>query len=210
MTEDFRIESHLLAVKEFKPGKNVSAERASAVTRLWTWQVLDENGVEPGDVMGVVCDGGASDIYCAFNNVDGVMFEWCIAHQLNHAIIDGFGLSAAPWKSNNPEARAVIFNVKKDVECMKKSEPAKVRRGSIIPFPCFLGRCSPLTLVVLRCTSTPRGGSGFGLPVNSILFSQKKVPPVVQVTRVGLIAVVAGTILSKSFLATFQWKSMYS
>ncbi|CAM9758774.1 unnamed protein product [Pylaiella littoralis] len=125
MTEDFRIESHLLAVKEFKPGKNVSAERASAVTRLWTWQVLNENGAEPGDVMGVVCDGGASDIYCAFNNVDGVMFEWCIAHQLNHAIIDGFGLSAAPWKSNNPEARAVIFNVKKDVECMKKSEPAK-------------------------------------------------------------------------------------
>ncbi|CAM9153034.1 unnamed protein product, partial [Hapterophycus canaliculatus] len=119
MTEDFNLETALFAVKEFKPGREVSDERAST-----TYQVLEENGLEPDDVIGAVCDGG-SDIKCAFNNVDNIFFEWCLAHQLNRAIIDGFGLSAAPASSKNPQARAVIFNMKKDVEHINKSEPAK-------------------------------------------------------------------------------------
>ena len=128
MTEDFSLETALLAVKGFKPGKDVSDERAAAVVRLWAYEVLDENGLGPGDVMGAVCDGG-SDIKSAFNNVDGLAFEWCLAHQLNRAIIDSFGLSAAPASSKNPEARAIIFNMKKDVEHINMSEPAKVSKA---------------------------------------------------------------------------------
>lgn len=128
LSEDFRLETSLLAIKEFKPGKEVSDERASTAIRLWTSEVLEENGVGTTDVIGAVCDAG-SDIKCAFNSIDGLFFEWCLAHQLNRAIIDGFGLSAAPASSKNPQARSVIFNMKKDVENINKSEPAKVSSG---------------------------------------------------------------------------------
>lgn len=128
MSEDFTLESCLFAVKEYKPGKEVSDERASAKCRLWTTQVLEENGVEMKDVLGAVCDGG-SDIKCAFSNIPGVKYEWCLPHQLNCALQEGFGLSPAPASSKNPEARSIIFNMKKDVENINKSEPAKVRLG---------------------------------------------------------------------------------
>lgn len=147
LTENFDLETHLLAIKEFKPGEGVSDERASTVVRLWTWQVLEENGLEPSDVIAVVCDGD-SDVKCAFNNVDGVFFEWCICHQLNRAIIEGFGLSAAPAQSKNTEARAVIYNMKKDVDHINQSEPAKVRNGSTrcALFCCFRCFSSAVTL----------------------------------------------------------------
>lgn len=64
MTEDFHLDTHLMAMKEYKPGKEVSHERASAIVRKWTWRVLEEYGLEPKDVFGAVCDGG-SDVRCA-------------------------------------------------------------------------------------------------------------------------------------------------
>lgn len=130
MNEDFQLQTKLLAVKDFEPGKDVSDEKVSAACRLWTRQVLEENGLEPSDVMGAVCNGG-SDVKTAFDNVDGLRFEWCIAHQLNRALIDGFGLSATPASSKNTDARQVIFNMRKDIEHINKSEPSKVRNGSI-------------------------------------------------------------------------------
>lgn len=132
MTEDFNLETALLAVKEFKPGRDVSDERAATVSRLWTYEVLEENGFEARR-----CHWRRVRRWLRHQvrlqqpfNVDNILFEWCLAHQLNRAIIDGFGLSAAPASSKNPQARAVIFNMKKDVERINKSEPAKVRHGS--------------------------------------------------------------------------------
>lgn len=85
--------------------------------------MLKEFGLDWSMVASVVTDSG-SDITFAFSNIPGVLREWCIAHLLNRAIIDAFGLSLSPEKSKNPQARRIVVRVKRVVKHTRKSDAA--------------------------------------------------------------------------------------
>lgn len=119
MSMDCDTRTNLLAVKQYCPGEEVSDERAGQCVRLWADQVLEEYGLDWNNVLGVVTDSG-SDVKFAFGNVPVLYRECCIPHLLNRAIIDGFGLSLTPASSKNPPARAVIHDMKKDIENVSK------------------------------------------------------------------------------------------
>lgn len=121
---DFTEKSFLLAVKQYKPASTLTGEQVGGLVRLWAEQALAEYGLDWTMVAGAVTDGG-SDLKFAFRNIPGVLEEGCIAHMLNRATIDGFGMSCSPAKCTNTLARQGIAQVRKVAEHMSNSNAVR-------------------------------------------------------------------------------------
>jgi hypothetical protein len=53
-------------------------------------------------------------------------WEWCIAHLLNCALVEAFGICVDKKASKNPECRDILSLVKKVIEGLNKSMRKKV------------------------------------------------------------------------------------
>ena len=122
LTEDFTEKSFLLAVKQYKPEPNLTAETVGSLVQVWAEQALVEYGLDWTMVTGAVTDGG-SKLKFAFRNIPGVLGEGCISHMLDRATLDGFGMSSSPAKSKNTLARQSIVQVRKVAEHMSSCKP---------------------------------------------------------------------------------------
>lgn len=104
MTENFHLESHFLAVSDFRPGEEVSDERRGEVTLLWTGRVFEKYGSCWKDILRRVLRS-SSDVQYAHDKQDALR-ECRILHLLDSAKMGGFSLSVAPATSKNPPARS--------------------------------------------------------------------------------------------------------
>lgn len=135
MTQEFRLESHLLGVRRFDLAEGVSGEEAATLLTLWVGQVLDEYGLEWSSISGVTIDGGGGGGGGAWGGSDfdvcrgipGVLLERCIPSGLDRAMREAFGLvGRVRGGVENKAARDVLEGVMKAVENMDTLEMTQV------------------------------------------------------------------------------------
>ena len=122
MTEDMRLETHLLAVKLFRPASSLGKVTGEVVMK-WVRQVLAQNGLKPEDFAGAVSDNG-SDVSTGVGSV--FRREWCLPHMFNRAMVDGLGVANERRLSKNLLGRELLDGGKKVVEHFNRSGGAKV------------------------------------------------------------------------------------
>lgn len=116
------VRTHLLAVKPFRPNPSLGSVTDKVVT-VWLRQVMGQHGVADSDVGAAVTDAGADarrGVILAYD------WEWCIAHLLNRATIDGTGMSTAKALSKNVLCRALMEDIKRMAEHFNESPGDKV------------------------------------------------------------------------------------
>lgn len=122
MDENMTLRSYLLAVKLFRPASSLGKITGEVVMK-WVNQVLAQHGLKPGDFAGAVSDVG-SDVS---TGVGCVFFrEWCFAHMLNRATIDGTGMANELRLSKNRHCRTLLEDAKKVIQHFNRSQRAKV------------------------------------------------------------------------------------
>jgi len=117
------VKTHLLAVKLFRPHRSIEKHTGGVVLK-WIQQVLAQHGVRERDIAGAVTDSGA-DVRRGV--ASAYPWEWCTAHLLNRATIDGTGMSPTKSTSKNLGCRDLVESIKRVVEHFNKSATNKVR-----------------------------------------------------------------------------------
>ena len=117
-----KVRTHLLAVKLFRPNPDLG-RITGEVVMLWLRQVAGQHGVGDENIAAAVTDAGADVRHGVALAYD---WEWCLAHLLNRATIDGTGMSAAKAQSKNLKGRGLIEDIKGMVEHFNKSPGNKV------------------------------------------------------------------------------------
>lgn len=131
MTQEFRLESHLLGVRRFDLAAEVSGKEAASLLTLWVGQVLDEYGLEWSWIAGVTVDGRggawAGSDFDVCRGIPGVLLERCIPSGLDQAMREAFGLEGkVKGGVENKAARDVLEGVMKAVESMDMLEVTQV------------------------------------------------------------------------------------
>ncbi|CAN0016946.1 unnamed protein product [Scytosiphon promiscuus] len=121
----WELKTRLLAVRQFNPSKEMlESERLSGLLEKYLKSVLEEFDLDTTKLFSATSDAG-SDVKRLCNVLLPGLWEWCICHMINCALVEAFGTHVDPAKSRNPQARKVIMRVKKVVEHIRKSPRAK-------------------------------------------------------------------------------------
>ncbi len=104
LTETFQVETHLLAVKPFRPHPSLGSITGEVVLK-WVLQVAAQHGIGTDDVIGAVTDSGGD---VGMGVATRWPWEWCLAHLLNRATIDGTGMSLSKEASKNRDCRELL------------------------------------------------------------------------------------------------------
>lgn len=115
---------------EYRLGKNMASVRIFEALHLRAGQVLEEYGLDGTDVLRAVAFCG-SDMDLPFISTDGVRFQWCVPHLLNHTIVQPFRLAITPESSEHRAAQAVIKK-KKYVKYVSSSDQAQARHAACV------------------------------------------------------------------------------
>ncbi|CAB1104439.1 unnamed protein product [Ectocarpus sp. CCAP 1310/34] len=119
------LRSRLIAVRQFNPTKELLEDnRLSALLQKYLESVLEEYGLDVSLLFSATSDAG-SDVKRLCDVLLPGLWEWCVCHMINCALVEAFGTHVDPAKSGNPGARKVITTVKKVVEHIRKSPRAK-------------------------------------------------------------------------------------
>ncbi|CAM9755873.1 unnamed protein product, partial [Hapterophycus canaliculatus] len=122
----WELKSRLLAVRQFNPSKEMlESQRLSILLEDYLKSVLEEFDLDTTKLFSATSDAG-SDVKRLCNVLLPGLWEWCVCHMINCALVEALGTHADPATSRNPEARKVIMRVKKVVEHIRKSPRAKV------------------------------------------------------------------------------------
>ncbi|CAB1117212.1 unnamed protein product [Ectocarpus sp. CCAP 1310/34] len=119
------LRSRLIAVRQFNPTKELLEDnRLSALVQKHLESVLEEYGLDVSLVFSATSDSG-SDVKRLCDVLLPGLWEWCVCHMINCALVEAFGTHVDSAKSRNPGARKVITMGKKVVEHIPKSPRAK-------------------------------------------------------------------------------------
>ncbi|CAB1100899.1 unnamed protein product [Ectocarpus sp. CCAP 1310/34] len=119
------LRSRLIAVRQFNPTKELLEDnRLSTLLQKYLERVLAEYGLDVSLLFSATSDAG-SDVKRLCDVLLPGLWEWCVCHMMNCAVVKAFGMHVDPAKSRNPGARKVITTVKTIVEHIRKSPRAK-------------------------------------------------------------------------------------
>ena len=132
LTQDFRLESHLLALRRFGSGHgDVSGEKTGTLVTLWVGQVIEEYGLDWSSVAGVTADGGMgaeSPEFAVCKGIPGVFRERCIPSALDKAIKEAFGLEGGDRGCvQNKAVRDILDGVNRVVQSSDGPEIPQVK-----------------------------------------------------------------------------------
>ncbi|CAM9556615.1 unnamed protein product, partial [Ectocarpus sp. 6 AP-2014] len=117
----WRLRSRLLAVRQFNPTTEMlESNRLSDLLQDYLKSVLEEYDLNVSMIFSATSDAG-SDVKRLCDVLLPGLWEWCVCHMLNCALVEAIGTHVDPQKSANPAARKVIVMVKKVVEHIRKS-----------------------------------------------------------------------------------------
>ena len=106
------LQTHLLAVKLFRPDPTLGGKVTGEIVVKWTRQMLADHGIDEKDIAGAVTDNGsdvASGIGLAFPR------EWCFPHMINRALIDVTGMNPSGVGSKmNPDCKSLLEQAKSE------------------------------------------------------------------------------------------------
>ncbi|CAM9804265.1 unnamed protein product [Laminaria digitata] len=122
---NWQLRSRLIAVRQFNPTtETLEGNRLSAILEKYLTTVLEEFGLDTSLLFSATSDAG-SDVERLCDILLPGLWEWCVCHMLNCALVEATGTHVDPAKSSNPAGRKVIVAVKKVVEHIRKSPKAK-------------------------------------------------------------------------------------
>ncbi|CAB1110806.1 unnamed protein product [Ectocarpus sp. CCAP 1310/34] len=96
------LRSRLIAVRQFNPTKELLEDnRLSALLQKYLESVLEEYGLDVSLLFSATSDAG-SDVKRLCDVLLPGLWEWCVCHMINCALVEAFGTHVNPAKSINP------------------------------------------------------------------------------------------------------------
>ncbi|KAJ1417784.1 hypothetical protein B484DRAFT_400696 [Ochromonadaceae sp. CCMP2298] len=93
----------------FNPAASLDETRLSEKLLIWTGHVLEEYGLDVNrDVHSSTSDSGSDVKRCLSKLIASAIWDWCIPHLLNVALVEGCGSCLDPTASSNRACRNLI------------------------------------------------------------------------------------------------------
>lgn len=124
--DNLSFKSFNLGVKVFEPSTMERSKKShlSDVMFEWVKEIFSSFNISEDDIMSTTSDSG-SDIKRLMSKCLGKPSEWCLAHLLNCALVDAFGVSQSIKNCKNLEARAISTSLRRVIEHVNKSPKAR-------------------------------------------------------------------------------------
>lgn len=135
---DWTLHSYLIAVRQFRPNPRLM-NRGGDVLNVYLNDIYKEFGIDPSKhIISFVTDAG-SDVKRLCTSLverpaqsdlarlagEHPLWEHCLCHSLNLALVMGFGTCIDKKKSKNPEATEVFDKLMRTLETANKSADVK-------------------------------------------------------------------------------------